>query len=99
MKHAASTDCQTSHARLCSLTVCSCHYSFAEDLDKQAHGGPSGYAKETARCKALDVRRSLRSKAIVPDLIISADTVSTHPPAKAKQTRPELDPSGTSLQF
>ena len=73
--------------------------AFAEDLDKQAHGGPSGYAKETARCKALDVRRSLRSKAIVPDLIISADTVSTHPPAKAKQTCPELDPSGTSLQF
>ena len=52
--------------------------SFEENLDKKAFGGPKGYAKETARCKALDVCSALKQKLIVPDLIISADTVCPH---------------------
>ena len=66
-----------SEPELCSLgllqafTPC----SFEENLDKKAFGGPRGYAQETAKCKALDVKKALEALAIVPDLIISADTV------------------------
>jgi len=49
--------------------------SFAEGLDKAAYGGAAGYAKETARCKALDVAKSLREKGRSPTLIIGADTI------------------------
>ena len=45
---------------------------FAEGLDKTAYGGAAGYAKQTARCKALDVAKSLREKGRRPSLIIGA---------------------------
>jgi predicted house-cleaning NTP pyrophosphatase (Maf/HAM1 superfamily) len=48
--------------------------SFAEGLDKGAYGGAVGYAKETARCKALDVAKRLMEKGRAPNLIIGADT-------------------------
>lgn len=48
---------------------------FAEGLEKGAYGGPAGYAKETARCKAIDVANSLHTQGRRPDLIIGADTV------------------------
>lgn len=49
--------------------------SFAEGLDKGAYGGAVGYAKETARCKALDVAKRLMEKGRAPNLIIGADTI------------------------
>lgn len=48
---------------------------FAEGLDKLAYGGPAGYAKETARCKAIDVAESLQQQKKRPALIVGADTV------------------------
>ena len=48
---------------------------FAEGLAKDGFGGAAGYAKETARCKAVDVA-TLDWPEGRPDLIIGADTVS-----------------------
>ena len=48
---------------------------FEEGLDKHAYGGAKGYAKETARCKALDVAERLKQSGDLPALIIGADTV------------------------
>ena len=51
-------------------------YRFEEGLDKHAYGGAKGYAKETARCKAIDVAERLKQSGEMPALIISADTVA-----------------------
>eukprot|EP00029_Vermamoeba_vermiformis_P010003 TRINITY_DN5170_c0_g1_i1.p1 TRINITY_DN5170_c0_g1~~TRINITY_DN5170_c0_g1_i1.p1 ORF type:complete len:236 (+),score=50.22 TRINITY_DN5170_c0_g1_i1:136-843(+) len=48
---------------------------FAEDLDKSKFADPAAYVLETARQKALDVERCMRSEGTPFDLIIAADSI------------------------
>eukprot|EP00890_Picochlorum_soloecismus_P005822 jgi/Picsp_1/6240/NSC_03594-R1_acetylserotonin o-methyltransferase-like len=47
---------------------------FEENLDKKMKNG-SGYARETAACKARQVYEDLQAQGDRPDLVIGADTV------------------------